>query len=124
MAWKPKPPCPICRRLGCQNPQHQKQPKQRGERKLARPEYNSSAQIRRRRETVAEWLSVHGIKLANGDLIARCPDCKQMRARFIADHITPIALGGSEDGPLTVHCASCSGKQGAAITNRRRPPLS
>lgn len=114
MPWAPKPRCQTCGRIGCRE-----HVKTRGERRTPRPEYASSEQVARRRATVQAWLSEHGITLENGDVIARCPECGQMRARFVADHVIPLKLGGSEDGPLRVHCRSCSGRQGAALTNRR-----
>lgn len=30
-----------------------------------------------------------------------------------ADHITPVAAGGPEDGPLAVLCRACNGAKGA-----------
>jgi hypothetical protein len=121
--WKPKPPCRVCRRLHCTDPSHAPKPRQRGERRLARPEYNTSAQRKRRKQTVDAWLAQHGHTLPNGDVIARCPECKQMRARFIADHVTPFVISGDEDGPLQVHCSVCSGRQGARLSARRKRKL-
>lgn len=119
--WAPKRACRVCRRLGCTIPSHQPKPRTRtGSTVERRPDYNSSKERRRREQTVAEWLVVHGRQCASGDVIARCPDCGQMRARFIADHVVPIADGGREDGPLAVHCATCSGRQGAALAARRK----
>ena len=121
MPWAPKKPCRICNRLNCQDPAHVRKPRQRTQATAERrPDYNSWPERRRRQKTVADWLAVHGRKCANGDIIARCPECHTMRARFIADHITPIAEGGSEDGPLAVHCGSCSARQGDRLSKARR----
>lgn len=120
MPTKPKPACRVCRRLNCTDPAHQPQPRQRTERRLERPDRRSAQETKRRRETVAAWLAEHGRECANGDVIARCPDCREMRARFVADHVHPLALGGSEDGELRVHCWRCSASQGATISNRVR----
>ena len=120
MAWKPKPACPVCRRLNCTDPKHKRESKPRGVRRLERPDYNTSAERRRRRAAVDQFLAEHGHRLDNGDTIARCPECGQMRARFVADHTTPLAMGGSEQGPLGIQCAVCSGRQGARIANAKR----
>jgi ribosomal protein S27AE len=121
--FKPKPPCRVCRRLHCTDPSHAPKPRQRGERRLARPEYNTSQERRRRKAAVDAFLAEHGHTLPNGDVIARCPECGEVRARFIADHVTSIAEGGAEDGPLRVHCARCSGRQGARLSARRKRKL-
>ncbi len=119
MPIRPKPRCSTCGRLGCT--EHKRPPwVARGERREARPERTSYAETKRRREVVAQFMAEHGITLPNGDVIARCPQCHQMKARFVADHVVPLAVGGSETGRLRVHCASCSGRQGAAITNAKR----
>ena len=120
MPTSPKGRCRVCHRLRCAEPTHKRQPRQQTPRNLERPERNTGPEIRRRRETVAAWLYEHGITLANGDVIARCPECRQMRAHWVADHIVPYAEGGSEDGELRVHCRVCSGKQGARIAAKRR----
>lgn len=122
MSYAPKRACPVCRSLHCTDPAHVRKPWQGvpRTRQLIRPEYSSPAQVKRRAAVVAAFMGQHGIRLQNGDTIARCPDCGKMRARFVADHAVPIAYGGPEDGPLRVHCASCSGKQGARIANAAR----
>jgi hypothetical protein len=117
--WAPKPACPVCRRVRCTDPSHRAKP--RGERKLARPEYGTSAERKRRHDTVAAFMAEHGFLLSDGKTTAaRCPECREVRVRFIADHVVPIAEGGTEDGELGIHCARCSGRQGAAIANRKR----
>lgn len=118
MPVSPKPRCAVCGRIGCT--EHGRKARQRTERRLERPERGSSAETRRRAAVVAAFMAEHGRQCANGDVIARCPECRQMRARFVADHVVAIALGGSEDGELRVHCVSCSGRQGATIANRKR----
>ena len=121
MPTSPKPRCRVCHQLRCTDPAHKRQPRQQTPRQLERPKRNTGPEIRRRRETVSAWLREYGITLENGDVIARCPECRQMRAHWVADHVTPFAEGGSEDGELRVHCRVCSGKQGARIAAKRRP---
>lgn len=120
MPTSPKPRCRVCKQLHCTDPSHKREPRQRTQAALQRPERNSWPERKRRAATVSAWLSVHGITLENGDVIARCPDCRQMRVNFVADHVHPLATGGPEDGELRIHCASCSGKQGARLAAWRR----
>jgi 5-methylcytosine-specific restriction endonuclease McrA len=35
-----------------------------------------------------------------------------------AEHLTPVAQGGSEDGPLTTLCRPCNAKRGARLGTR------
>ena len=35
--------------------------------------------------------------------------------------MTPVALGGSEDGPLRLSCAECQIKQGSKVANAVNP---
>src|SRR5674476_689349 len=109
MPISPKPRCRICKRLHCTDPAHKKQPRTRtGSTSERRPEYNSSHEIKRRAAVVAAFMAEHGHALDDGTVIAYCPDCRQRRAHFIADHVVPIAQGGTEDGELRVHCRVCS----------------
>jgi hypothetical protein len=120
MPSSPKPRCRVCHQLHCTNPEHKWQPSKRGERVTERPDYSTSHERKRRAATVAAFMAEHGFVLENGDVVAHCPECRRLRARFVADHIVPLIEGGSEDGELRVHCRSCSGKQGARIAARRR----
>ena len=125
MPVSPKPRCRICHQLHCANPDHKWQPfkGRSGQNRQPRPGYNSSAEIRRRRKVVAQFLAENGQTNDDGLLIALCPQCGHWRVKFIADHITPIAEGGSEDGPLQVHCSVCSGRQGARLAARKKRRL-
>lgn len=38
------------------------------------------------------------------------------RATLTADHVTPVAAGGLEEGPLAVLCRSCNSAKGARTT--------
>jgi hypothetical protein len=87
---------------------------------LPRPDYRTWQERKRRAAAVAGFLAVHGRKCANGDVIARCPECRKMRAHWVADHVVPFAVSGDETGELTVHCRKCSASQGARIANARR----
>lgn len=116
----PKRACLRCRRLNCTDPTHKPKPRERTQRKQPRPDYNTSRERSRRKAAVDAFLAEHGRECASGDVIARCPECRQMRARWVADHVTPIAQGGHEDGPLAVHCSSCSARQGARLANQGR----
>ena len=56
-----------------------------------------------------------------------CPMCGDQdrhadghRVWLWADHITPVGLGGGEDGPLQAMCSRCQQKQGRAVMMRRR----
>ena len=123
MPWSPKPRCRICRQLHCQNPDHQKKPRERGDRVLARPDYNSTAQVKRRRRAVDLFLLDNAVPTDDGRLVAVCPQCGSWRSKFVADHVVPIAEGGTEDGALQVHCSVCSGRQGAMLAARRKRKL-
>ena len=116
----PKGRCRVCKQLHCTDPKHARQPRQRTQASVQRPTRNTWPERKRRAAIVSAWLSVHGRALENGDVIARCPDCRQMKRNFVADHVLPLAQGGSEDGELRVHCASCSGRQGARLAALRR----
>lgn len=120
MPMMPERACPKCRRVGCTDPAHKPQPFAGARsRRLPRTSYRDSAEVERRRATVAAFLVERGFDLSDGNRAARCPDCGKVRTRFVADHVTPLAHGGREDGALRVHCAVCSGQQGAKIANER-----
>ena len=114
----PKGRCRVCSRLNCT--EHKKQPRQRTPASVQRPDYNSWPERKRRAAVVADWLAAHGIETEDGQVMARCPDCRQWRTRWVADHVRPLARGGEEAGELRCHCAVCSGRQGARLAARRR----
>lgn len=62
----------------------------------------------RRAEAVAAWRATHG---------DWCPGWGGRPAHpsvdLTADHVTAVAAGGREDGPLVVLCRSCNGSKGA-----------
>lgn len=73
---------------------------------MTKPTY---AQAQRRKQAVADWVA------ANGPM---CVGFKRMphmvwASDLQADHITPLAHGGAEDGPIRVLCASCNQRRGA-----------
>jgi len=123
MPTRPKYPCPRCHHVRCTCPlvdEGSAWAGQRGRRRLQRPTRNSSSERKRRADVVAAFRAQHGVFCSDGSVVARCPECNKMKARFVADHIVPIAFGGTEDGPLRVHCLSCSGRQGARIARMKR----
>ena len=72
--------------------------------KRQRRPYTSAEKVRRAR-LVANWIATYGLV---------CPGCPWNEGRphpvdprtnpLTADHITPVAEGGPEDGPLRVLC--------------------
>lgn len=69
-----------------------------------RPDF-TWAERQRRAKTVAAW------RAENGDI---CPGYRtppHPSADLTADHITPVAAGGAEDGPLAVLCRTCNGRK-------------
>lgn len=56
----------------------------------------------------------------DGKLAAVCPECGKWTTEFVADHVQPVALGGSELGELRVHCVQCSRRQGGRVSNQAR----
>lgn len=74
------------------------------------------AEQKRRKAVVDAWRAKHGNWCPGYEVPAHTSD------RLSADHITPIALGGSPDGPLSVLCVSCNARKGARVRrgeNRR-----
>lgn len=116
----PKPRCRVCHALHCMDPTHKRQPRQRTQRRQPRPDYNSKQQRSRRKAVVTAFLAEHGRVTEDGRTVAVCPQCKHWRSRFVADHVIPFIVSGDENGQLRVHCSVCSGRQGAAIANRRK----
>jgi len=89
-----------------------------------RPRPGYEADRRRRREFVRTQLRQHGEREGAG-WRAQCQVCGHVRvlpiSRWWADHVTPVALGGSEDGPLRLSCAECQIKQGSKVANAVNP---
>lgn len=74
-----------------------------------RPGYGN-VEIVRRAETVAAWRAVHG-ELCPG--WKRAPHQADAGNPLTADHLTPVAAGGAEAGPLGVLCRSCNSSKKA-----------
>lgn len=110
-------PCPRCRKLRCTDPEHrQGAPRQRTPRRTQRPGYNSWAERKRRKREVDAFLAANTVDVNDkGQRIAVCPECGHYRGEWVADHVQPIAQGGTEDGALRVHCKVCSNQQGARL---------
>ena len=120
MPYKPKSACPVCRRLDCTDARHKPKPfatvaptRQR------RPEYDSWREQQRRKGVVSSWLDANTTHTEDGKRIAVCEECGRYAAHFVADHVFAASEHG-EAGPLRVHCASCSRRQGGRIGNERK----
>lgn len=89
---------------------------------MRRPGYERER--RRRRQFVRDRLNMQGVHLGDGVWQATCTTCWQVKSLpvrdWFADHIIPVAAGGSEDGPLRLSCAACQRRQGGLIANRRQ----
>lgn len=124
MPYRPKRPCPVCRRLVCDDERHRPRSepwtKDKPDIKERRPRYGTRREQQRRRRTVQNWLAANGVPMGDGKLAAICPECGHWRTAFVADHLTPVLDGGDEGGPLGVHCRSCSNSQGARLANKLR----
>ena len=128
MPWKPKAPCPRCRRVTCVCTTEQKRgrPAWQGTTptRQSRPGYD--AERRRRRAFVKAELHHVGEHLGNNVWLAVCELCGVPKAlpfsEWWADHVHPVALGGSEAGPLRLSCASCQRRQGARLARERGQP--
>lgn len=118
---KPSRVCPVCQRKNCTDPKHKRTgPKpfanavsgrNRAERKVPNHER------RRRHAFVESWIAEHG---------RWCPGCGAVeyhddgvKVTITADHITPVSLGGAEDGPLQALCTRCQSRQGFRLRNAR-----
>jgi hypothetical protein len=93
-----------------------------GQPRKRRPGYD--AERKRRRAFVRAHLRQHGERI-DGKWQAVCQVCGRTRilplARWWADHVTPVALGGDEHGPLRLSCAECQVKQGSQVANAVNP---
>lgn len=68
---------------------------------------NSYAEKTRRAAVVARHREQHG-NLCPGWLVP-----PHQAADLTADHVTPVAAGGHDNGPLEVLCRSCNSRKGA-----------
>jgi len=110
----PKPRCRTCKKIRCTDPTHKPKAFANGvPSRQRRPGWDAG---RKRREAI-----VKQHRAQYGDW---CPLCGRSEVKLSADHITPVALGGSEDGPLRVACMDCQHKQaghvGAEVQRRNR----
>jgi len=97
MPTAPPTPCPNCRRLGCNNPDHH-----RGKGST----FKTWAQIQRRAQTVNRWRQTQG---------DTCPGWgttpPHQATDLTADHQNPVGAGGFETGKLGVLCRSCNSRK-------------
>jgi 5-methylcytosine-specific restriction endonuclease McrA len=101
MPSKPRLACPVCRRVGCQDPEHRERWRRQ---RQARP-YNNAERMRRA-EAVKAWREAHG---------DWCPVCERMTSDLTADHIIPFAVSGSEESELRVICRHCNSRRGEKL---------
>ncbi len=89
---------------------------------MRRPGYD--AERRRRRQFVKDMLSATGTYLGDGLWLANCTLCHRRLAlplaQWTADHVIPIAAGGTESGPLRLSCMRCQRAQGGREGQRRQ----
>lgn len=123
MPTRPKPACPVCRKLGCTDPAHKPVPWEHSTSRPTterRPDY---AKDQRRRKAVVD---AHRAEFGNW-----CPRCNDRdyhadgkRVVLTADHVRSVADEGAEQGLLRVMCRRCNshlgGKLGAKIARQRR----
>lgn len=74
----------------------------------------TSSEARRRKTVVEAWRSRYG-NVCPG--FGRTP---HVATDLTADHIVPIAAGGSPSGRLSVLCRSCNSRKGARLTGGSR----
>lgn len=96
--------CPTCSRA-----------RQRGTQQAKRTRRPAAgrAETQRRADTVAAHRATHG---------DWCPGWRRPphpSTDLTADHVTEVALGGAEAGPLTVLCRTCNSRKGATLTASR-----
>lgn len=93
------------------------------QRRERRPGYASDQ--KRRRAFVAAHLRQHGEQVRRGIWRARCPLCGHVKELPIsdwwADHVDPVAAGGTERGELRLSCKECQLRQGSQVGNSRNP---
>ena len=83
-----------------------------------RPDQRLAAEVKRKREAVTDHR--HNV----GDW---CPGVPELgrgahpTADLVADHVTEVAAGGAEDGPLVVRCRSCNSARSANIRRTGSP---
>ncbi len=84
-------------------------PVERGQKcaRCTRPGYGNAERVRRR-QTVEAHQRVYG-NLCHGWGVP-----PHRADRLSADHLTPVAAGGAENGPLRVLCVSCNSRRGAS----------
>ncbi|MBN1629925.1 MAG: HNH endonuclease [Thermoleophilia bacterium] len=102
---RPKSPCPVCRRVDCNNPTHRRSRVDDWRERRRRRPYNH-AERKLKEETVAAWVGVHGWV---------CPGYRRdphPSMDLTADHIIPIVAGGDPLGPMQVLCRSCNARKG------------
>ena len=102
MPTRPKPACPVCRRVGCSLPEHREEWRRQ---RAVRP-YNHEERVLKA-QVVKEWREAHG---------DWCPGYKRgghITSDLTADHIYPVGQGGDPLGPLGVLCRSCNSRRGS-----------
>jgi 5-methylcytosine-specific restriction protein A len=73
-----------------------------------------SAEDERRRRVVDTWRTTYG------DLCPGWGVDAHRSADLTADHVVPVAAGGSEQGDLTVLCRACNARKRASVQVKAR----
>lgn len=76
-----------------------------------RPASATAREKRRRADAVDQWRQQFGNWCVGWG--EREPHAVEWPNILTADHTTPVALGGRENGPLTVRCKVCNSARGA-----------
>lgn len=109
MPIKPKPACPVCRRVGCVDPAHR--PKVDWRKQRERRPVRTDA---RNKAAVQAWVEVHGYVCPG----YKCPPHES--DDLTADHVVPLFLGGDPNGELRVLCRGCNSRRGAEMQAEKR----
>jgi 5-methylcytosine-specific restriction protein A len=105
MPTKARRACSVCRQSLAADERHGHEPQRKPAPASAR---YSWAERKRRAETVAAWVLVHGW-VCPGYGVPPHP-----ASDLTADHLIPRSLGG-EHGPLGVACAGCNARRGNGL---------
>ncbi|AWZ25663.1 hypothetical protein CEJ39_17155 [Rhodococcus pyridinivorans] len=110
-----EPGCPTIIRGATRCPEHQRARDAHQRATVPTKATYNYAELKRRRATVDAWRQQHG---------DWCPGYQRPphhSTQLSADHITPVALGGAQDGPLGVLCISCNARKGNRVQHGHDP---
>ncbi|WP_094979577.1 MULTISPECIES: hypothetical protein [Rhodococcus] len=104
-----QPGCPQIVRDNNRCPQHQRERDAYQRATVPTKATYTYAEQKRRKATVDAWREEHGDWCPGYEVPAHPSD------RLTADHLTPVGLGGAQDGPLGVLCISCNARKGSRV---------